>query len=256
MLKCSTHQFYNDMRYSIKTVLLGIILLFLSAPASAQYRNDRAVDFDVLHQKARTAMQQGNYAIAYCIWQPMAVRGDNTAQYNIGWMYHNGYGLSINDEIALYWWLRAASTGSADAHFALGDLYASGQGVQQNMAIALGWYISASLKGHIPARETLMTLLNSDDRLAITTFEILLQKNWSILGDTLEIGVERANTRRGPATSYKIVATLERGHPVIPIKEKDGWTYIGITGLGKTAWIFSPLITKPAGIYPVEALVK
>lgn len=238
------------------SVCVACLLIFTFSNSYAQYLKHTDPQIESLHQKAGSAMQQGNYAVAFCIWQPLAVEGDNRAQYNIGWMYHNGYGLSINDEIALYWWLRAASTGSADAHFALGDLYASGQGVEQNMAIALGWYISASLKGHIPARETLMTLLNSDDRLAITTFEILLQKNWSILGDTLEIGVERANTRRGPATSYKIVATLERGHPVIPIKEKDGWTYIGITGLGKTAWIFSPLITKPAGIYPVEALVK
>jgi len=201
-------------------------------------------------------MQQGNYAVAFCIWQPLAAGGDKRAQYNIGWMYHNGYGLSINDENALYWWLKAASTGSADAHFALGDLYANGQGVEKNMAIAVGWYISASLKDHIPARETLMTLLSSDDKLAITTFQILLQDNWSILGDTMEIGVDRANTRRGPGTSFKIVSTLERGHPVIPIKEKDGWTFIGITGMGKTAWVFSPLITKPAGIYPLKTSVE
>lgn len=238
----------------VRLVSLGItcLLFFTSTDTFAQYLTHRDPQIETLHQKAGNAMQQGNYAIAFCIWQPLATEGDNRAQYNIGWMYHNGYGLSINDEIALYWWLKAASTGSADAHFALGDLYASGQGVEKNMAIALGWYISASLKDHIPARETLMTLLNSDDRLAIKTFQTLLQNNWSIFGDTMEIGVDRANTRRGPATSYQIVATLERGHPVIPIKEKDGWTYIGITGLGKTAWVFSSLIAKPAGIYPVE----
>ena len=32
--------------------------------------------------------------------------------------------------------------------------------------------------------------------------------------------------------------------------------YVGITGLGKTAWIFSELISRPAGIYAVEESVE
>lgn len=243
----------NRYRFSL---IVAVLLVLLSSAVQAQFYPDRLKQTEELHQLASSAMQQGNYAVAFCIWQPLAEAGENTAQFNIGWMYHNGYGLRIDDETAFYWWLKAAASGSADAHFALGDLYANGQGVEKNMAIALGWYISASLKDHEPARETLMALLSSRDKLAISTFQLLLQTNWSILGDTMEVSVEKANTRRGPDKSYKVVATLDRGHSVIPLKEKNGWTYIGITGLGKTAWIFNRLISKPAGLYPVEPSVE
>jgi len=230
---------------------IAFCCIFYPPLNQAQYLNSRQPNPESLHQQASEAMQQGNYAIAYCIWQPMARDGDNRAQYNLGWMYHNGYGLSIDDQMALYWWLKAAAIGYADAHFALGDLYANGQGVEKNLAIALGWYISAALKNHEQARETLISLLNSNDKLARRTFELLLQTDWTLLGDTMEVSVDKANTRRGPDKSFPIVTTLQRGHTVIPLKQQDGWTYVGIAGLGKNAWIFSRLIDKPAGIYPV-----
>ncbi len=238
------------------------LLLMLTCHAQAQFRDRQYPDqrsqqqIEAMHQQARGAMLEGNYAIAYCIWHPMARRGDNAAQYNIGWMYHNGYGLRIDDEIALYWWLKAAATGSADAHFALGDLYANGQGVEKNMAIALGWYISASLQNHEPARETMMTLLASENPGALEIFNILLKHNWSVLGDTMEIKVAKANTRRGPGKNHAIVTTLDQGHPVIPLKERNGWTYIGITGEGRSAWIFSGLIGYPASPVQAEASVE
>ncbi len=229
-----------------------ILLLLSSFSLSAQMFSDPVTRDETLDRHAREAMQQGNYAVAFCIWQPLAQAGDSEAQFNIGWMYHNGYGLRIDDETALYWWLQAAARGSTDAHFALGDLYANGQGVDKNGAIALGWYISAALKGHAQAQETLTNILVGDDKLAKSTFQLLLQTDWSILGETLEVSVDKANTRRGPATTYPVVTVLEKGHQVIPLRQEGGWTYVGITGMGKTAWIFSSLINKPAGIYPLD----
>lgn len=244
--------FYQSTVNSIKYAsCLTLLIFLLGQPAQARYFSANE-NTEILDVKAKNAMHKGNYAIAYCIWQPMAEEGDSASQYNIGWMYHNGYGLSIDDEMALFWWLKSAAKGNIDAHFALGDLYAQGQGVTKDLSIAIGWYISAAIKGHETARETLMDLLNSNNKLALSTFQQLLKTNWSILGDTMQVSVNKANARRGPDKSYKVVTTLEKGHVVIPLREKNGWTYVGITGSGKTAWIFSKLISKPAGIYPVE----
>jgi len=238
--------------------ILALILLFvqlLPASVSAQYQpylTEREITES--HDQAATAMQQGNYAIAYCLWQPLAKHGDREAQFNIGWMYHNGYGLSINDEQALYWWLKAAANGSIDAHFALGDLYANGQGVERNMPIAIGWYIAAARRDHETARETLMALLSEDNELAQVTFKQLLQSEWGVLGESQQVNVERANTRRGPDKSYPIVTTLSKGHEVIPLKTENNWTYIGITGSGKIAWIFNSLISKAPGAYSLQSI--
>ena len=208
--------------------------------------------YETLNSQATSAMQNGNYAVAFCIWQPMAKNGDSDAQFNLGWMYHNGYGLRIDDEQALNWWLRAATTGNADAHFALGDLFANGQGTEKNIEIALGWYISAALKNHDQARETLIEILKKDDSKIKETFNLLLKSDWHLLGESMVIKVEKANIRKGPGKSFKIVATLNKDHPVIPLRTENGWTQIGITGTGQTAWIFSRLLTKPAGLHPIK----
>ena len=229
--------------------LLAIATLF-SNPLHARFSDEPAPPSqDEQHRRASEQMRQGNYAIAYCIWHPMAENNDSQAQYNIGWMYHNGYGLSIDDESAFFWWIKAAAAGNTDAEYALGDLYLQGQGVEKDLSIALGWYVSAALKGHLAARETLLALLAGDDDEARKLFAILLKSNWSILGNAMQINVDRANTRNGPGKEYKIVSTLERGHVVIPIRQQDGWTEIGITSLGKTAWIFSRLIRPLPGAY-------
>ena len=230
-------------------ICLIFLLNLVPVQLSAEMLNHDPSRLESLHLEASDAMQRGNYAIAYCIWKPLADDGDRNAQYNIGWMYHNGYGLSINDKAAFDWWLKSAASGDANSHFALGDLYFQGQGVEKNMAIALGWYISAALRQHEPARETLLELLAKNDTLAQNTIQQLLQSDWQVLGDVLEVNVERANIRRGPDTSYPIVATLEIGQQVIPLLRQNGWTYIGLIGDGVTAWIHSPLLSKPAGIY-------
>jgi len=242
---------------SIKLPSAGLIclisLLYIyPVRVTAQILSRDTTQIESLHREASNAMQRGNYAIAYCIWKPMADDGDRNAQYNIGWMYHNGYGLSINDKAAFEWWLKSAASGDANSHYALGDLYFQGQGVEKNMSIALGWYISAALRQHEPARETLLELLAKNDTLAQNTIQQLLQSDWQILGDVLQVNVERANIRRGPDTSHPIVTTLEKGQQVIPLLEQKGWTYIGLIGDGVTAWIHTPLLSKPAGIYPKQ----
>ena len=249
----------NSVRVPLRAIqgakiilIFSILSLTMSLQAWAQLRSSPRMSAGQLHDKAVLSMQAGNYAMAYCIWQPLADAGDSLAQYNIGWMFHNGYGLSIDDETALFWWLKAALSGHADAHFALGDLYANGQGVEKSIPIAIGWYISAAMMDHEPARETLMNLLISDNDMAIQAFELLLTADWSLFGEPMQIAVERANTRSGPGIQYEVVITLDKDHPVIPLREQNGWTLVGITSVGKTAWVFNKLLTRPAGIYPVE----
>ncbi len=217
---------------------------FVLSPLHAQTTGTEPTDPDQLHQRASMQMQQGNYAIAYCIWRPMAEHNDSRAQYNIGWMYHNGYGLAIDDETAFYWWIKSSAAGNTDAEYALGDLYLLGQGVEKDLSIALGWYIAAALKGHPAALETLHSLLKKDDPISRKIFRELIKTDWSLAGDAMQVRVGKANTRAGPGKQFKVINTLQRGHIVIPLRQQQDWTQIGITGLAQTGWIFSRLIEK------------
>lgn len=250
MININSRKYCNLQRFCHFCLFITIAYTFSVSPALSQYAPKQSIE--ALNNQATDAMQTGNYAVAFCIWQPMAQNGDSSAQFNLGWMYHNGYGLRIDDDQALYWWLRAATTGHAEAHFALGDLFANGLGTEKSIDIALGWYISAALKNHDQARETLIELLKNNNSAVKQILTTLLKTDWQLLGESMEVKVEKANARSGPDKSYKIITTLDKGHTVIPLNTKNGWTQIGITESGQTAWIFSSLLTRPTGIYPVK----
>lgn len=244
--------FFSISVLPLLTVMLPGLLSY-SAMADAQWSRQDSTWQGHQEQKAderaKAAMQSGNYAIAYCLWQPLAESGNKEAQYNLGWMYHNGYGLRIDDEFAFYWWLKSAANGSVDALYALGNLYSEGQGVERNASIALGWYLSAAGKGHQEARDMLHELLQKPTPLTRLITEILLKKDFGLLGKTYLIAVDKANVREGPDKSYPVVTVLQRGHQVVPLRRQGNWTYIGITESGQTAWVFSSLLTLEPGVY-------
>ncbi|MCB1737747.1 MAG: SEL1-like repeat protein, partial [Gammaproteobacteria bacterium] len=95
--------------YSHRSLLILALSLCLSeAPfAAAPHSAD-------LYKRGVESMEAGNFADAYCLWKPLAQQGYVEAQYSLGWMYANGYGLAMDEAQALSWWKRAADRGHAD----------------------------------------------------------------------------------------------------------------------------------------------
>ena len=71
-----------------------LILLFISFATALNTAVAKDLD------DAVSAMRTGDFAEAYCIMRPLAESGDADSQYNIGWMYVNGYGLRVNDGLS------------------------------------------------------------------------------------------------------------------------------------------------------------
>ena len=121
--------------------LAPIIILMLSSQAFAQSGDANAA-------AARAAMHVGDYAEAYYLWRGLAVTGDADALYNLGWMYHNGYGLVIDDVEAQHWWEQADARGSVDAMYALGNLHRfGGRGVAVDGPRAVDYFLRAATQG-------------------------------------------------------------------------------------------------------------
>jgi len=76
-----------------------------------------------------------------------AEQGSDDAQYKLGFMYQNGYGVEQNDEEAVRWYRRAAEQDNAEAQFNLGVMYQNGNGVEQNDEEAFRWYRRAAERG-------------------------------------------------------------------------------------------------------------
>ena len=90
-------------------LIAAFIVAAVSGPLSAQ-----SVEEGV------EAWQQGNYAEAVGLWQPLGEAGDADAQYNLGQAYRIGRGVPANAAEARKWFELAAKQGQVDAQAALG----------------------------------------------------------------------------------------------------------------------------------------
>ena len=97
-------------------------------------------DFD----KGLAAYNTGDFATALQQWTPLAEAGGSVAQYNIGRMYNNGYGIPQNYAEAMKWYRLSAGHGYAKAQYNLGLMYDKGDGVPEKNAEAVKWYRKAA----------------------------------------------------------------------------------------------------------------
>ena len=87
--------------------------------------------------------------------QRLAEKGDAKAQYTVGLMYEQGYGVTSDIKQAVAWFEKAAEKGEAKAQYRLGSLYYHGQGVPKDLQQAAEWYKKAAEHGSTPAQEAL-----------------------------------------------------------------------------------------------------
>jgi TPR repeat protein len=61
-------------------------------------------------EDAEAAFNRGDYATAMNILRPFAERGDAVAEYDVGVMYDQGFGVSQNEIEAAKWYRRAGDS--------------------------------------------------------------------------------------------------------------------------------------------------
>lgn len=227
--------------YSHRSLLILALSLCLSeAPfAAAPHSAD-------LYKRGVESMEAGNFADAYCLWKPLAQQGYVEAQYSLGWMYANGYGLAMDEAQALSWWKRAADRGHADAQFAVAMAYMYGDGVKQDREAASQWLIKAASSGVEDAQVILLDMAGRGVEAAETAVRgVLKSGKWQALGQAAEIKSDRANVRSGPGTNHKIVVTLDKGTKLLILMRKGDWMRAGIIGSGEFVWVYAPLVKLP-----------
>ena len=106
-------------------LMLGLFVLSMGATSLAHA--------DV--EKGWEAYDRGDYETALTEWLIDAEQGDMLAQYNLGVMYANGWGVLENDAEAVRWYRLAADQGNAKAQFNLGGMYDNGLGVPEPVLI-------------------------------------------------------------------------------------------------------------------------
>ena len=123
------------MRTLSRFLLAAILVLF----ATVAYAGD--------YQKGWAAYSSGDYAAAVAEWQELAESGDTDACYGMGLLYGNGFGVDMNDELALKFYGLAADKGHAEAQYNLGIMHQNGWGVPLNEEEGLKWFRLAGEQG-------------------------------------------------------------------------------------------------------------
>ena len=163
----------------IITVLATALSLALS-PLAAQ-------NFD----KGLKAHDAGNYDTALREWEPLAEQGNIEAQYNLGFMYDNGQGLTQDKAEAVKWYRLAAEQAHGDAQLNLGAIYRNGIGVPQDFVEAANWYRLAAEQGNAIAQDNLGILYYFGDGVTQSNLTAYMWINLAFENGAPEAGVRR-----------------------------------------------------------------
>jgi S1-C subfamily serine protease len=110
----------------------------------------KKAETDTYFQAARdyeTAFYSEDYNKSFNWYTKVAEQENAWAQFELGWMYDKGWGVTQNYKQAAYWYTKAAEQGDASAQNNLGVLYDHGKGVVQNHKHAYIWFSLAAAQG-------------------------------------------------------------------------------------------------------------
>lgn len=197
-------------------------------------------------EDAVSAMRSGDFAEAYCIMRPLADEGDADAQYNIGWMYLNGYGLRVNDSLALQWWSKASDQGHTDASFSIGMLYSLGDGeVPKDSEKAIDYYLVAAADGHEDAVSILKSMMLRNDRFISGRIKLILSEHAALFGIERTVKASKLNVRSEASTESAVVGSLVEGDSVLEMERQGNWSLVALLGqpeMDRLAWVYNPLL--------------
>lgn len=132
----------------MRRALLAVLILIGSFAAPAAIA---AEDLGAAYERVRPLLNAQRYAEALPEMRRLADAGEPRAQYGLGIMYSQGWGLAQSKETARVWFERAANQGNGDAAYNLGIFYDTGTGAPVDRAQALAWFRRAGELGHAQA---------------------------------------------------------------------------------------------------------
>lgn len=117
--------------------------LILAAVVLLPFSSLLADDYD----SGLEAFNTLDYDTALAIWLPLAEAGDANAQFGLGQMYGNGFGVMMDDVAALKWYGLAADQGHGEALSNLAVMHQNGWGVPMDEKEAIRLYTLAADAG-------------------------------------------------------------------------------------------------------------
>ena len=132
----------------MKSRRIAIAAAITYLAASTVIMDTRATTDDDDFRHGLSAFNTGDWATAFKFWSSLAERGEPRSEAGIGFMYHRGLGVAVDDREAAVWLRRAAEHGQAEGQLMLGILFYYGRGVEQSYVRAYAWCELAEINGN------------------------------------------------------------------------------------------------------------
>ncbi len=158
------------MRRFPALLFAAVLMLYSIGAASGDFK------------KGWAAYNSLDYATARAEWQDLADSGDAKSAYGMGLLYGNGFGVDMNDELALKYYGIAAEQGHADAAFNLAVMHQNGWGVPMDEIKANEWYRVAADKGNTEAQMALGRYFAMD---FLDSYDPIVAYKWFSLAERL-----------------------------------------------------------------------
>lgn len=181
------------MRRTPKVIFILIALAFTSNAWSADLAT------------AQAAYDTGDYQTALAEWQALADQGNADAQFGIGLLFGNGYGVALDDAQAAKWYQLAAEQSHPAAQCHLAVMYSNGWGVPQSDEQAFHWFKLAAENGVPEAQMDLAKLYAGGYGVAEDKVEA---RKW--LAIAAEMGEIGAKDKRDQLNAYLSAEEIAR----------------------------------------------
>lgn len=137
---------------SIRFILAGIFFVISSVVQAGSEAELHLHDHKKINAPAHCEDPSADSAAALKEFMPLAAKGDARAQFELGYMYERGKGVTQDYAEAASWFRKSAAQGNASAQFYLGQMYDIGKGAPQDYAEAASWYRKSAEQGGILAQ--------------------------------------------------------------------------------------------------------
>ena len=105
-----------------------------------------------IYAEATEYYDKNDYKKAFDLYLESADQGYAPAQFDLGYMYFNGLGVSQDKVKAVEWYTKSAAQGNASAQYNLGYIYEFGLGVSHDKVKAFEWYTKSAAQGNASAQ--------------------------------------------------------------------------------------------------------
>ncbi|GAB3670847.1 SH3 domain-containing protein [Salinisphaera aquimarina] len=174
--------------------------------------------------------------------KPLAEEGNANAQYNMGVLYDEGYGVERNYAAARSWYEKAAAQNYAKAEHNLGIMYQEGHGVPADAAKAAEWFERAAEHGEPAAQNNLAVMYVRGQgkpqdlgKAALWAARAAEAGNESAISNLPQIAQnlprsridgDNVNIRSEPSTSGRVLRQADRNTQVTVLDTRDDWAEV------------------------------